>query len=236
VLSRPVPLWKGVTNRQAKVSLDLTFNLQGDWEEFDRVVGSAADSRPGGIMSDQGFDDATGHPTAAYSGALQSPAVNPPIRKLPNITVVPNLSTRDGATFVLGCTMGHFHTPERAGRRVMEVYEFQSYGLMILDDLGGHIDMWVLGDGDKVAVPGGCQATLYNLGDQDHPLVTLDFADPSNNPFDRRLAARIGPILLAYYNDVEVAFTLNLQHINNPFLEAGVRLSVLPFKSSPSSI
>jgi predicted dehydrogenase len=66
--------------------------------------------------------------------------------------------------------------------------------------------------------------TLYNLGDEDNPLVTLDFADPNRNVSDKSLARQWGPILLGYYDDLEVVFTLNRLYLNSPHHAAGVRL------------
>lgn len=202
--------------------------LRGDWEEFDRLYT---------LRKDFGFEGDLGSARVVYSGAEHpSPRADEGLFKLPNITVVPNLETggikgphsSEGDCYVFGCTMGHYHPLGPSGWRIQEVYEFQSYGLMLLDHEGGKVEMWVAQDGDKIAVPSGCHMTLYNLGDHDHPLITLDFANPDSNPSTKRLVEKCGPILLAYYDEVEVVFTLNLLYINHPFHEAGVRLSWLP--------
>lgn len=183
--------------------------LHGDWADFDRLFRLD----PGPVV---------------YSGAEHG---GDP--KLPNITVIPNLTTEESRGLprpftVFGCTMGHYHPGTSLDYRVQEVYEFQSYGLLVLDREAGEVEVWVAQDGDKLAVPNGCHMTLYNLGDEDHPLVTLDFADPKRNPSNKDLVSQYGPILLAYYDDFEVVFTLNRLYINSPDHKAGVRLASPP--------
>lgn len=166
--------------------------LQGDWRTFHLRYPLA----PGPVV---------------YSGAEHKG--NP---KKPNLTVVPNLAVAtkpdahdlDPPRFVLGCTMGHEH-PESSGRRVQEVYEFQSYGVMVLATRAGPPEIWVARDGDKVAVPSGFYMTIYNLGGEYNPLITLDYADPVRNSSNKDDAKQFGPILLAWYNRGAVVFTLN---------------------------
>ena len=149
---------------------------------------------------------------------------------LPNITILPNLEARSaygrpGPLTVLGCTMGHWHPRQKESVWTQEIYEFQAHGLMILDRAQGEVELWVMKDGDKVAVPNGCHMTLYNLGDNDHPLVTLDFADPRHNPANKDFIGKCGPILLACATPTEVTFTLNRLYIDRPDSVAGVRLA-----------
>lgn len=186
--------------------------LHGDWADFDRLFRL----NPQGVI---------------YSGAEHPNdlKVLNNIAKLPNITVVPNFSTQElrgpaRPLTVFGCTMGHYHEMPQ-GYLIQEVYEFQSYGMLALDKEDGEVELWVAQDGDKVAVPSGCHMTLYNLGDEDHPLVTLDFADPNRNPSNKDLVSKYGPILLGYYGDFEVVFTLNRLYINSADHKAGVRLA-----------
>src|SRR5262249_55633499 len=146
-----------------------------------------------------------------YSGAEHG-SVEPkdqPKPKLPNITVVPNVSTSHARTVALsldrreardepsfgdfrmptgqevtlfGCTMGHWHEELSCPDRVQEIYEFQGYGALVIDQPDSdEIELWVARDGDKVIVPQQCHMTLYNLDDSEHPLVTLDFANPRRN-------------------------------------------------------
>lgn len=182
--------------------------LHGDWAEFDQR----------NKLSTEGV---------IYSGADY---VGRPL--LPNITVLPNLRLPEGVQErqpnVFGCTMGHWHPREAGRERSQEVYEFQAYGLMALDREVGEIELWVMQDGDKVAVPSGCHMTLYNLGDREHPLVTLDFANPDRNPANKELIGMRGPVLLAYYNDAQAVFRLNRAYINPPEGKAGVRLDQPP--------
>lgn len=152
----------------------------------------------------------------------------------PNITVLPDLPVRTipgeldatGKGAVLGCTMGHWHLREERGQRIQEIYEFQSYGLMVLDHENGEVEIWVLRQGDKVAVSSGCHMTIYNLGGQDQPLVTLDFANPAHNPANKELIGALGPILLAYRTPTEVVFAVNRLYLNAANTKAGVRLQL----------
>jgi predicted dehydrogenase len=195
--------------------------LHGDWEDFDRLFRL----NPWRVVYSGGLPQAS---PVIYSGGEHR---GDP--KRPNITVVPNLSIKESRGLprpftVFGCTMGHYHPGTPLDYRIQEVYEFQTYGLLALDREGGEVELWVAQDRDKVAVPNGCHMTLYNLGDEDNPLITLDFADPNRNPSNKNLVSRCGPILLAYYDDFEVIFTLSRLYINNPDHEAGVRLANLP--------
>ena len=162
--------------------------------------------------------------------------------KLPNITVLPNIPTRwpgsmhlkfDKERFGIGrdfpfslftgqevtlfdCTMGHWHGQTDCPDRIQELYEFQGYGALVVDrPENGEVELWVARDGDKVAVPQQCHMTLYNLDDLDHPLITLDFANPDRNYANKELVARVGPLLLAYYTPYEAVFVLNRHYINH---------------------
>lgn len=187
--------------------------LHGDWQAFDRIVELAP------------YQNQLVYSGAEYPG-------NGQFSKRPNITVVPNLpacGNNFGRLFSLGCTMGHWHKSAGA-QRIQEVYEFQSHGLMLLDYEGGQVEMWVCRDGDKVAVPNRCHMTLLNLGDETHPLITLDYCQPKDNAADKTLISSYGPLLLAYYDDDEVVFVVNRTYINNPHHRAGVRLAEIPIQ------
>lgn len=196
--------------------------LHGDWADFDRLF----------RLNSQGI---------IYSGAEHPDdlKVLNTIAKLPNITVVPNFSTQESRGLarpltVFGCTMGHYH--ESPQYRIQEIYEFQSHGMLVLDKEDGEVELWVAQDGDKVSVPSRCHMTLYNLGDEDHPLVTLDFADPNRNPSNKDLISKYGPILLGYYDDFEVVFVLNRLYINSADHKAGVRLAKPPTKEQDRQV
>ena len=134
--------------------------------------------------------------------------------KLPNITVVPNASASREAT-LFGCTMGHWHEQANCPGEIQEVYEFQSYGALVIDrPESDEVDLWIAQDGDKVSIPQQCHMTLYNLDDLGHPLITLDFANPTRNHANKELVKQIGPILLAYYTADEAVFLLNKHYIN----------------------
>jgi predicted dehydrogenase len=195
--------------------------LHGDWADFDRLFRFAR-------YREVSVGTQVEHSPVIYAGAEH--AGDP---KLPNLTVVPNFSVLEcrglaRPVTVLACTMGHWHTGEPRDRYIQEIYEFQSFGLLVLDREEGQVDIWVAQEGDKVAVPSACHMTLYNLGDADNPLLTVDFADPDRNLSDKKLVGHCGPILLAYYDDHEVTVTLNHLYINSGDHSAGVRLASPP--------
>jgi len=205
------------TIRDRTFEADIAPFLQGPWADFDRLF--RLDPQRDIYRKRQAQRSAVVYSSAEHRG---SP-------KKPNITVVPNLSTRAHHGLkqrwrVLGSTMGHYHLPIPSSYRVQEVYEFQSYGMLILDREVGEVEMWVAQAGDKVVVPNGCHMTLYNLGNEDNPLITLDFANPQENAANKKLVSKCGPILLVYYNAFEVVFVLNRFYINNPIHRAGVRV------------
>src|ERR1051325_7820245 len=99
--------------------------LHGDWEEFDRFF----------YLQDrkETDKDEDGQASVIYSKAEH---FGEP--RLPNILVVPNLLTQESRGLgrqltVRGSTMGHYNPPSSKGYRIQEVYEFQSYGLLVLD-------------------------------------------------------------------------------------------------------
>jgi hypothetical protein len=146
----------------------------------------------------------------AYSGAEHKGEL-----KRPNITVIPNLQTKDGP-IVFGSSMGHHHDDEQPLPRAQEVYEFQTYGALLIDRDGRDtVELWVAKPGDKAVVPNLCNMTLYNLDDETHPLITLDFANPDRNKSNKDLIFDYGPILLGYYEEEkEAVFILNDRYIN----------------------
>jgi predicted dehydrogenase len=201
--------------------------LHGDWSDFDNVFNL---DRRVGKQENKDADE----PLVVYDRIEHrvNPQTDPELLKLPNITVIRNIAAVEShgsvrPLVVLGCTMGHDHPALPFGHQVKEVYEFQSFGMLVLDREEGDLEMWIAQDGDKVAVPSGCHATIYNLGDEDNPLVTLDFsALPRNYIQDHKeFSAEYGPPLLAYYDDLQVVFTVNRLYVNNPLHAAGVRLT-----------
>src|SRR5207302_10372533 len=154
--------------------------LHGDWEDFDRYF--RLDRQRTIRVKDQ-----PRHSPFIYSSAEHRG--DPKLPKLPNITVVPNLTTSESSGMprpfrVFGTTMGHYHPSRPEDYRVQEVYEFQSFGLLAIDREAGEVELWIARDGDKVSVPTACHMTLYNLGDVDFLLLTRNFCDPDRNPSD----------------------------------------------------
>lgn len=203
--------------------------LHGDWRDFDNVFNLAARTR-GGKQEHKDLDEEL----VVYDRVEHrvDPQADPEILKLPNITVVRNIAAVEShgsvrPLVVFGCTMGHDHPARPFGHHVKEVYEFQSFGMLVLDREEGELEMWIAQEGDKVAVPSGCHATIYNLGDEDNPLVTLDFSALPRNYIEehREFSTTYGPPLLAYYDDLKVVFTVNRLYVNNPLHAAGVRLN-----------
>jgi hypothetical protein len=204
--------------------------LRGDWDDFDRLFKLYP-----GDWKKLGAKGEKVDTCAVFSRAEHGAD---PVQgaRLPNIMVVPNLVTKESRGLsnpltVLGCTMGHYHPPHPVGSTTQEVVEFQSYGMLALDQGKGNVELWVARDGDKVSIPSGSYKTLYNLRDGDNHLITLDFsaaADPSAESSyalsKMEMARQCGPILLVYYDNFEVVFTLNRLYINSPDHSIGVRL------------
>jgi len=112
---------------------------------------------------------------------------------------------------IFGQTFGHHHDNENEG--MQEFYEFHGHGAMIIDkDNTGTVDVIVAKKGDKIAVPTHCNMTILNLGS--NPLMTLDYANPSNNRANKKLQERIGPLFCAYIDGNAVVFELNKKYIN----------------------
>jgi len=196
--------------------------LRGDWEEFDRLFGL------GPHTSDEPNANEDGHATV-FSVAEHRPDAKD-LQRLPDITVVPNLTIKNTHSLispwiVFGSSLGHYHPLTEFGYHVQEVYEFQSYGAMVLDHGDGRVELWIAQAGDKIAVPTSCHMTLYNLNY--HPLITLHLAQSNHDP-DESIVRKYGPILLAYFNDSEVVFSLNSPYINNLTAGIGVRLKEVP--------
>jgi predicted dehydrogenase len=146
-------------------------------------------------------------PDEVYSGAEHRGAP-----KQPNITVVPDwpVITAGSAVTVAGSTMGHDHTPIDGIPPVQEVYEFHSFGIMLLGNPDG-LELSVADPGAKVVVPPGDHMALFNLGGLASPLVTLDFAHPSpeRNPATKDRVKKLGPAMLLHYDEDGVWFTFN---------------------------
>lgn len=153
--------------------------------------------------------------------------------KLPNITVVPNVRVGQPgqgqlnvkSPYLMGCTMGHWHSEPQRDQSVQEVYEFLSYGLLVIDQPAGaessgsegSVVIWVAKPGDKVTVPHQCHMTLYNLNGGQQPLVTLDFANPERNRSNKHLIDEIGPIMQIACRPKEqdwlISFVLNREYM-----------------------
>ncbi len=192
--------------------------LLSDWGDFDKFF----------YIKDRTEKDRDAADDQAVS-VVYSKAEHYGEPRLPNIIVVPNLLTGElrgisSPLTVLGSTMGHYNPASRNGYSIQEVYEFQSYGLLVLDHENGQVEMWVAKDGDKVSIPTESHVTLYNLGNKDHPLICLNLSDVERTASNKDMIRQWGPILLIYYDDSEVTFVLNQFYINNDQHSAGVRI------------
>lgn len=182
--------------------------LHGDWKRFDEryeIGHERSIHKIEGVRNSPVFYSVAEHLT---------------ISEHPTITVVANLSaqkagTRERPWKIFGCTFGHYFSGGPYDDSAQEIYEFQSFGMIFIARPGKKADLWVAREGDKVAVPRGSFATLYNLGDEDNPLVTLSFANRETNQKSREIVSQLGPPLLAYYDDTEVVFTLNRLYIQS---------------------
>jgi hypothetical protein len=161
--------------------------------------------------------------------------------RLPNLTVIPNWFTNQDRGLalswaILGCAPGRHYTPDGRGNDLQSIYEFHSYGMLVLCATGTGPELWVARPGDKVVVSGACHIGLYNLGDERNPLVTLDVSHSTPSPVDDALPKNFGPALLAFYNDFEVVFRLNSTYINNSSNTASVSLPSPPTDESEHEV
>lgn len=132
--------------------------------------------------------------------------------KLPNITIIPNLKTKNGS-IVMGCTMGHteIERPENAPE-FQEVYEFIGYGAMVIQRRGKSLLDFIIADtGDKVLVPWDCNMTIYNLSEK--PLITLDYAHPESKS-NKTLQEKIGPVFCMTVKNDYCIIRLNNSYVN----------------------
>ncbi len=143
-----------------------------------------------------------------YSGAEHRG--NP---KLPNVTFIPNPPYIIGG-FLLGSTFGHQHTQRQTGdtRLFQEIYEFQTYGAMLLRSEKS-TRLITLKPGEKVIVGTDENMTLFNLDKS--PLLTLDYANPEMNSATKNLEKRIGPLMAILRTNKEICFCINPQYRKN---------------------
>ena len=199
------------------VDAALERSFKGDWERFDllyqikrtRIIEKV--ERPSAVWS-----------TARHQGTPRLPQITA-VSNLP--TALPNVQTDKqyliNSYTVLGCDFGRW-IPAEGDYVVRQAYEFQSYGLALIDRNQGRYELWVAGPGDKLALPAGSRVTLYNLGDQDHPLVVLAFDGADAVTAADPIALEHGPGLLAYYDDTEVVFIVNHLHTDRLLLPANL--------------
>jgi len=129
-----------------------------------------------------------------YIGAEHSP--KDLMKKFVNLTFFANLEAALNKEFaiVMASSMGHYH-PQNLN--VQEVYEFKGYGAMLINK-DEKTDFIFLKPNEKVAVPGNCNMTIYNLDNK--PLKTLDFANPEKNLSNKNLQKQKGPMFCIYYS------------------------------------
>ncbi len=157
-----------------------------------------------------------------YSGAEHS---GDP--KLPNLTILPHLETRD--KFIAGSTFGHTHI-ENDEREFQEIYEFCGYGgMLIYEPLQPDFTLHVLKPGEKVTVSTRENMTLFNLDNKE--LVTLDYANPLKNRAHKDLENRLGTLLTIeqkasyesvtfYTSESQTTFRINPQYVEERLVTA----------------
>lgn len=134
-------------------------------------------------------------------------------KELPNITILPNLKTKEGF-IVMGSTMGHYQEAMDGSKLpILEIYEYFGFGAMLIDNKDDpFMELHYLKPGDKVFTMNRCNMTLYNL--DMHPLITNDFANPKIHQGDKTLQKEIGPSLIIRQDGVRMDFKLNERYIN----------------------
>jgi len=141
----------------------------------------------------------------AYIGYEHSP--QDLTTKLPNITHIWNLELENG--FLYGSTLGHEHPPSDFS--VQEIYEFQNFGAMFIHDKSLNKNLlYVCKENDKIAVPQNCIMTILNLSEKD--LLTLDMANPEQNPSSKEVLKKNKGPMIAIYNDSNSNVEFKLNH------------------------
>ncbi len=133
--------------------------------------------------------------------------------KLPNITYLPdlelaNLGTSCETKTLFGSTFGHQHLQQQRGdnRPFQEIYEFQSYGAMLLRNNGTN-KIVLARPGDKIIIKTNDSMTLFNLDSV--YLKTLDYANPQMNSATKQLEETIGPQLMIQTDSEGTTFLIN---------------------------
>ncbi len=147
----------------------------------------------------------------AYIGAEHSG--NP---KLPNLTVIQNLTCLLGKA--MGSTMGHQHlqAKESDERELQELYEFHGYGAMLIRGKYG-TRMHVLKPGEKVGVGTGDSMAIINLGESE--LVTFDYANPKKNSASKETEKRIGTMMLVRQTEEGMLFEANKKYYDENLVQ-----------------
>lgn len=130
--------------------------------------------------------------------------------KLPNKTEIPN-NTSYPYGVLIGTTFGHEHTQLETGdtRLAQELYEFLTYGAMLLQGKG-YANLVLCRPGEKTLVRTDESMTLYNMSEK--PLQTLDYANPEKNSASKKLQQKIGPPMLIWKTNYELTFRTNREY------------------------
>ena len=137
------------------------------------------------------------------------------IKKRVNLTFFGNLEAKlnlnGKKAIVMASSMGHKHPLDLD---LQEIYEFKGYGAMIIEKPRKETKIIFTRPGGKIAVPGNCHMTIYNLDLK--PLETQDFANPKQNESDKKIEKENGPMFCIYYipEDKSIFFSFNYKYMN----------------------
>ena len=127
----------------------------------------------------------------AYEGFEHSPQ-NLSLKR-PNMTKIWNLPFNSGG-FLYGSSLGHVHP--KSDFEVQEIYEFHSYGGMLISSDGLN-RLYVCRPCDKVVVPADCTMTILNFFYG--VMKSIDMANPLENKSSKEIIEQKGPMIAFYH-------------------------------------
>src|SRR3989338_62224 len=129
-------------------------------------------------------------------------------KKQPNVTYLWNIPF-NGTGFLYGSTLGHKHPS--LDFLVQEIYEFFGFGGMLISR-GKSTQLYICKKGDKLAVPTDCTMTILNLSRE--PLLTLDMANPRENPSSKDYLKEMnGPMLALCHLGNSKSYKYNVDEV-----------------------
>ncbi len=139
------------------------------------------------------------------------------------------ISPRESVSLLAG-RFDHF-LPSKTVSPVARIYEFSSYGMALIDQCTGTLEVRVCKPLDKVCVTAGSYCALYGMG-EDVRTTQIDAKIDAKNSTAfsewQEWLKKNGPPLMVYVTGKEVVFVLNRLHVNSVNHKFGARLTTNP--------